>query len=93
MPSGDLVKLAYLVFQTYSSQEDEVDRTGSPRKSRAIGALPVDEAMSDDGWKVWSYEEHRSASVDDLDTIERFALEHELDSLFGFTWRHQIHLD
>lgn len=93
IPAGDLIKLAHLIFQTYKSQADETDQFGVPRKSRALSALPVDVAMHDGGWKVWSYEDHRAATVEMLDETEKFGLEEIIDSYLGFTWRYQVPQD
>jgi hypothetical protein len=47
---GDILRLALLVCEALD--EDDGDYAPNPRDSRSTMLLPVDEAMSDGGWKV-----------------------------------------
>ncbi len=90
MASGDLIKLAHLIFRTDDFQADETTNYGTPRKRRAVQWLPVDEAMEDGGWKVYSYENHRGASIDSIEAVDLYELEQHIEKYFGVTWRYQL---
>lgn len=87
VPAIDVARLAHFILRSYQEDDDEIDEYGCPADSRAFLYLPVDEAMSDGGWKVLMFEMRSSADIDRLDSDATTMLNRRLESLLGPEWQ------
>jgi len=86
--AGDLLKIANLFLRAYSDPPDELKEFGVAGDSRPFLTLPVDEAMSDGGWRILSFERDRSWFLDLRDPIELAKFEPLLSKHLGPEWQH-----
>jgi hypothetical protein len=86
----DLLKMAHLMVSAYADPLDELAEFGVAREGgRAFVALPVDEAMSDGGWQILSFERKRHGSwADRRNPLEMVKLNSILRGYLGPEWQH-----
>jgi len=87
--SGDLLKMANLLVSAYQDPVDELAEFGVDQEGQSFSSLPVDEAMSDGGWRVLSFESKRQDSWRDLRnpvTVARITA--ILNRRLGPEWQH-----
>lgn len=87
-PAGDLLKIAHLFLRAYSDTPDELREFGVAGESRPFLTLPVDEAMSDGGWRILTFERERSAFLDLRDPVAMAKFEPLLSKYLGPEWQH-----
>ncbi|TGT56613.1 hypothetical protein EN813_042405 [Mesorhizobium sp. M00.F.Ca.ET.170.01.1.1] len=87
VPAVDIVRLAHLILRSYQEDDADVDEYGRPADSRAFPYLPVDEAMSDGGWKVLLFELRAAADTDRLDADAAIKLNRRLENFLGPEWQ------
>lgn len=84
--AGDVLKLAHIFLRAYSDPPDEMREFGVAGESRPFLTLPVDDAMSDGGWRVLIFERERSAFLDRRDPIDMARFEPLLTKYLGPEW-------
>lgn len=87
-PAGDLLKIAHLFLRAYSDTPDELREFGVAGESRPFLTLPVDEAMSDGGWRILTFERERSTFLDLRDPVAMAKFEPLLSKYLGPEWQH-----
>ena len=85
--AGDLLRLASFILRSFDPELDRIDGSDHPRGSRNLLFLPLDEAMSDGGWRILDFETHRDFTIDELAPLERAILEAHIQTYFGPQWR------
>lgn len=88
LPAGEALELAHRLYRAYASNPDELRPFGQEIASRSLAVLPLDEAISDGGWRVMEYEYHRAAEFDDLDTEALSAIRPIIEKYLGPEWQH-----
>ena len=88
-PAGDIVRLAHLILRAHTEERDELSEFGRPGDSRSLGSLAVDEAMSDGGWQILSYEAHRLEYMDDVDKGRITEIRPLIEKYLGPEWQQQ----
>lgn len=87
--AGDLLKMADLLVSAYKDPLDELAEFGLAQEGRSFGSLPVDEAMSDGGWRIMAFEAKRQASWrDHRDPIAIARMTLILNRRLGPEWQH-----
>jgi hypothetical protein len=88
-PASDMIRLAHIILRAYGVDDDDVDEFGRPRDGRSIVRMPVDEAMTDGGWRVLEYEARRNGSIDDLEPDQVEGFRRQAQRLSGAQWHYQ----
>lgn len=88
VPDGDVLKLAHHFLRAYGDAPDELAEFGVAHEGRPFSSLPVDEAMSDGGWRVLHFERRGSSWIDRRDPLELARLVPILDRYLGSAWQH-----
>jgi hypothetical protein len=87
--SGDLLKMASLLVSAYQDPPDEMAEFGVAQEGRPFSSLPVDEAMSDGGWRILYFETKRHELWRDLrDPVLVSRLTAILNRNLGPEWQH-----
>lgn len=87
--SGDLLKMASLLVSSYQDPFDELAEFGVAQEGRPFSSLPVDEAMSDGGWRILSFESKQHDSWRDLrNPVAVARITAILNRRLGPEWQH-----
>lgn len=85
-PGGDLLRLANLIVlaMAEAAEQDDLDEESA---SRAFITLPVDDAMSDGGWRILAHEKGLGP-LEDIGRNSGISLRLILNRILGPEWRH-----
>jgi hypothetical protein len=89
VPAGDLIRLANLILRAHTEDKDGLDEFGRPSEGQSLGALEVDKAMSDGGWRILAYEAQPREYFDDIDQGLLGAIRPLIEKYLGPEWQHQ----
>lgn len=85
---GDLLRLAHLIVRSQLEETDLLAEFGRVVAGRSFWSAPVDEAMSDGGWRILEFEGRTTSARDDPDAGERRILRSLIQSFLGPEWQH-----
>lgn len=85
---GELLKIAHLFLRAYSEHPDDLSEFGLESEGRPFLTRPVDEAMSDGGWKILAFERERFTAVDRRTARDSARFNSLLRSFLGPEWQH-----
>ncbi len=88
LPAGEALELAHRLFRAYTTDPDQMKGFGKEVEGRSVAVLPVDEAMRDGGWRVWDYELHRAAEVEESDPATLAAVRPLIEKYLGPEWQY-----
>tara|TARA_R110000868_G_scaffold33659_2_gene122019 strand:- start:2466 stop:2813 length:348 start_codon:yes stop_codon:yes gene_type:complete len=86
--AGDVLRLAHAILLFLTDDED-LTGFGQPPPSRSFVSMPVDEAMSDGGWRVLEFELGYQASIDNVGARDFNVLRSLIEKYLGPEWQHQ----
>lgn len=88
LPAGEALELAHRLFRAYVADTDQMKQFGQEVGERSLARMPLDEAISDGGWRVMEYELHRAAELEDLDSEALAAIRPIIEKYLGPEWQH-----
>lgn len=88
VPVGQLLRLTAYISKVATTDQDELQGFGRPGEARALIALPLDDAMSDGGWRILAFERASECGVDRLDSDELEHLKPRPQWILRPEWQH-----
>jgi len=88
--AGELLRLACIILKFSKKDFDPSDDFGQTRQGRTLLALPLDEAMSDGGWKILDFECHRGFDVEELESKDLIYMKTHFRRLLGPQWHQRF---
>ena len=86
----DLIRLAHLILKSYNFEDDSSFKFQDQVKLREISFLPLDEALSDGGWRILNFEQQDRKTLDD-ERVSQYR--DEIERLLGSEWPNQLPRD
>lgn len=89
-PSGDLLRLAHHIINSYAEDDEKIDLLSNREGRKPFFSLPVDVAMNDGGWHIYFFERKLTHTVDDFSRSSLYLLHGNLNKLLGDEWQRLI---
>jgi hypothetical protein len=89
VPAHELMRLANHILRSYSGEFDKADPNERSRELRNLRYKPVDEAIDDGGWWLYSIGEADGERLN-FETTDSPDMQARLERFLGLEWQNRI---